>query len=302
MRRLDGRPIARSARSIEAERKFRDRVAAAGATLVDAEWLGVKTEHRAICINGHSARVIPHALRHAGLCAACAGRDQAAAWSKFTAEIAAQGAALLDPHWLGSKARHWVVCSKGHHSGVTPSDIASGRGVCGACAERDTFECERRFREAMTALGARMLGEWRGGAQSHRFECRDGHVGSIVPSALLSSSQSLCKDCAGKNKWDVFYVVLNKDSSRVKFGVTNGDGKARLATHRRSGYRDVVRLFPGVPMPGAADLERATAAALRDAGAAPVQGREYYDASALALILDIVDGSMTGRLIQPAIV
>ena len=44
-------------------------------------------------------------------------------------------------------------------------------------------------------------------------------------------------------------------------------------------------------MPGtvAPEMEQAVMAALRLAGEQPVKGREYYDASVLALVLDIAD-------------
>ncbi|MGH7743214.1 MAG: hypothetical protein ACREQ5_00120 [Candidatus Dormibacteria bacterium] len=42
-------------------------------------------------------------------------------------------------------------------------------------------------------------------------------------------------------------------------------------------------------MADAADLERTVLATLRLAEIAPIQGREYYDISALPVILDVAD-------------
>jgi hypothetical protein len=89
--------------------------------------------------------------------------------------------------------------------------------------------------------------------------------------------------------WDTFYVVTTDPLVRLKFGITSNDGRARLRTHRAAGYRAVVRLMTGLPGDAAPDLERAVLAALRLAGVAPVRGREYYDADAIALVLDVVD-------------
>jgi hypothetical protein len=84
-------------------------------------------------------------------------------------------------------------------------------------------------------------------------------------------------------------VVENEDQRRVKFGVTSGDARPRLADHRVAGYRTVVRLLTGLPDCAAPDAERAVKAALAMAGEKPVRGTEYFDASCLGLILDVAD-------------
>ena len=84
-------------------------------------------------------------------------------------------------------------------------------------------------------------------------------------------------------------MVEHEDQHRVKFGVTSGDARPRLADHRVDGYRAVVRLLTGLPDGAAPDTERAVKAALAMAGEKPVRGTEYFDASCLALILDVAD-------------
>jgi len=44
-----------------------------------------------------------------------------------------------------------------------------------------------------------------------------------------------------------------------------------------------------LPSDAAPAIEQAVRAALRLAGITPIRGREYYDAAALAVVLDVVD-------------
>jgi hypothetical protein len=90
----------------------------------------------------------------------------------------------------------------------------------------------------------------------------------------------------------VFYVVGTEPLESVKFGITSRDGRVRLRTHRseRGGnYSAVLRLFTDLPVGVADSIERSVKAALALGGMRPTQGEEYFHASALALILDIVD-------------
>lgn len=49
----------------------------------------------------------------------------------------------------------------------------------------------------------------------------------------------------------------------------------------------------GLPGTAAPDAERAVLAALAMAGEKPVKGREYFDRSCLALVLDVADSWLT---------
>jgi hypothetical protein len=89
--------------------------------------------------------------------------------------------------------------------------------------------------------------------------------------------------------WDTFYVVTSDPIERIKFGITSHGGKIRLRAHRTAGYRNVVRLMPGLLGDTAPAIERSALAALRLADIQPIRGREYYDGTALALVLDVAD-------------
>jgi hypothetical protein len=115
----------------------------------------------------------------------------------------------------------------------------------------------------------------------------------------------ICRACAGK-VWDVFYVVVDNENGIVKFGITSGDPRPRLYRHACDGLNSVIRLIEGLPNDVAPRLERAVLAALRDAREEPVRGVEYFPASALGLVLDVVDGwtgvrSTPGQSVQLAL-
>lgn len=103
---------------------------------------------------------------------------------------------------------------------------------------------------------------------------------------MSAQGHGVCRFCAGA-EWDAFYVVT--DGGVAKFGITTGDGSHRLLTHAGQGYTEVVRLVTGLPGTVALDAENAVKSALALAGEKPVRGREYFDASCRALILDVAD-------------
>jgi hypothetical protein len=132
-----------------------------------------------------------------------------------------------------------------------------------------------------------MLGRYVNSQTPVRLRCATGHECRPRPSAVLSGD-GICRTCAGK-VWDVFYIVADPAAHRVKFGITSGDPRPRLRTHRRGGYQGVVRLLTDLPGTTAPDMEDAVQAALALAGLRPVLRREYYDISALPVVLDVVD-------------
>lgn len=89
--------------------------------------------------------------------------------------------------------------------------------------------------------------------------------------------------------WDAFYIVIDDDLDHVKFGITSGDARIRLAYHARDGFCTATRTMTGLPPGTARALEIAVLAALKLAGVEPVRGREYFDMAALPIILDIAD-------------
>ncbi len=106
------------------------------------------------------------------------------------------------------------------------------------------------------------------------------------PPEWRSRRTRLCRFC--KNKvWDIFYIVTNDAAQIVKFGVTSHDPRARLRFHQAGGFATVLKMI--TRLPDAAELEYAALATLRLAGIPPVRGREYFDMTALPVILDVAD-------------
>lgn len=357
-------PYPRTAQSLAAEAAFRARLEELGATLVEPEWLGSKAKHRAICAAGHSCtptpnyvqggggicRVcagrdvaaaevafrrrlldlgaeplyetwlgsnVPHHVRCRaghdcypqpgnvsqgwGICAACVGRDPRVLEAAFRARLDELGAELLAPKWLGALRKHHIRCGAGHELYVKPNQVQQGYGICKTCAGHDPVEAEARFRARLAELGATLLEpEWLGADRPHLVRCPQGHLCRPTP-GNVSQGNGVCRVCRG-GVWDAFYVVTS--AGAVKFGVTSGDPRPRLRTHVRAGFTEVVRLATGLSGTIAPDAEQAVKAALALAGETPVHGREYFDASCLALILDVADAwlSAPAEVASPEIV
>ncbi|MEU7226107.1 hypothetical protein [Streptomyces chrestomyceticus] len=131
-------------------------------------------------------------------------------------------------------------------------------------------------------------------AQAARAQAQEARAAATA--ARRARADQAAQAGAVKQK-DVFYVVTGTDrvtgKPGVKFGISNGDGEARLSRHVRDGYNTRHRLFTGLPEGVAREAENGMLARLKGAGHRPLHGREYYPQAALALILDSLDGDLT---------
>lgn len=279
----------------QAERRFRERLHELGATLLESEYLGSTVPHAVRCSNGHLCRPRPNSItcsRNQGVCRPCGyAQDEhrraktRECQGRFHERLAELGATLLDKEWRGVSHGYLVRCRCGYESTTWPTRINAGGSFCIVCAGVDSEAAHRRFIERVTELGGKVLEqEWLGSGRKHRVICVNGHECTPTPDSIRSG-QGICRPCAFATL-SVFYVVVNESQRRVKFGVTSSE-KRRLAKHRRAGYGTLVRLLKGLD--NAVPLERNVKTTLRDAGMKPVRGHEYFDISALPLVLDLVD-------------
>lgn len=273
---------------VEAERQFRTRLAGEGVVLLD-RYGGANVRARFRCASGHEFDGLPSHMVRSGatLCQVCGGRDPESRLADFAALVEAQDGTLLESRWLGAHEKHDCMCAQGHLCSPRPAGVASGKSICRICACRDPHVVEERFRERVTELGGDVLGGWRTIHVPVLVRCARGHETSPVPNHVIQGG-GLCRFCKGK-AWDAFYVVQDDVNDVVKFGITSGNGRIRLALHRRGGLDRVVRLCTGLPGTDAPDLERAVLGALRDAREEPVRGREYFPVRVLPVILHLVD-------------
>jgi len=272
-----------------AERAFRDRVAELGGVVLEPKWLGTKSPHRIRCAAGHESSPHPGNIRDRGvICRTCSKRDPATAERAFRDRVAELGGTVLESEWLGNRTPHRILCAAGHERSTRPSHVASGRGLCLTCAGKDPVQAEREFRARVAELGGTILEpEYLGANTPHRIRCAKGHEGAPRPTHL-QSGEGICRRCAGK-AWDAFYVVADAEAELIKFGITSGDPRPRLARHAKDGFEHVLRTLTGLPGSVAPALERSVIATLRLAREEPVRGREYYNDWVTATVLDAVD-------------
>lgn len=265
-----------------AERKFRELVAERGGVFV-GPWTGSRDGIPCICAAGHDCWPQSASLASGqGLCGSCAGNSPEDAEREFRRRLAEAGA-TLDDVYLGSEKAHWATCARGHRMTVRPKGLREREALCPECQSGDA---EGAFVEMVTALGGTYIGPWGGRDGRSAIICPEGHYATTRP-ADLRRGRGGCRFCAGKT-WNTFYIVASCEE--LKFGITSGDGRPRLARHAQLGLTTVVRLRTGLPGSLAPDTERAVLAALADAGDTPVRGREYFRLEALALVLDVADG------------
>jgi hypothetical protein len=292
-----GDPLAvkRSARSLASEAAFRARVAELGGTPLYEKWLGKDKGHHVRCANGHDVWPFPANVRRGkGLCRTCTriAKVRQRAEPAFRSRLAELGATPLYKEWLGVRHTYHVRCANGHDRYPQASNVLNGHGICRPCSQGDSVTAEVAFRSRVAELGAvPFFSEWLGNHKGHHVRCAAGHDCWPRP-AGVQQGEGICGKCRG-SAWDVFYVVAHEGQSRVKFGVTSGDARPRIADHRGAGYRTVVRLLTGLPDRIALDTERAVKAALAMVGEKPVRGMEYFDLSCLGLILDVADSWLT---------
>jgi hypothetical protein len=278
----------RQAQSIKAEASFRARLAELGAVLIEPEWLGALAKHHVRCAAGHDCWPRPNGVQQGqGICIKCARHDPADAERKFRARLAEFGAELLES-WKGIHKPHLIRCAVGHEAHPTPTSLYRGCGPCLTCGRGSPEQAEADFRAQLAEIGATPLFDrWLGARTPHPVLCVNGHECHPYPNGVRKG-EGICKSCSWP--WDVFYVVTGNPG--VKFGITSRNPRPRLKHHRTNGYAKVVRLATGLAAGLALDTENAVKAALAAAGRVPVRGCEYFDASCLALILDVADARL----------
>lgn len=278
---------------VASEAKFREALARLGATLLEPRWLGSIKPHRIRCKAGHLSSPMPvNVNKRRGVCAICAGSYRGKGSEEFFARLRELGVTVIDTEWKGGGAGHKAICANGHVCYPRPNAVRQGKGICLTCAGQNMDEAAVRFIANLGKFGAKLLEPYRGAGKPHRAVCAEGHECWPWPTSLQQGGAP-CRVCSHRD-WDAFYVVTDRERGRVKFGITSGDGKIRLRKHLRDGFETVDLLLTGMPGTEAPQLERFVMATLRLAEIEPIQGREYFDISALAVILDVAEGYASG--------
>ena len=196
----------RTSRAIAAEAAFRARLAELGAKLLESEWLGANTPHRAVCVAGHDCAPRPnHVQSGIGICRRCGQSNHLesatslAVAERFRATLAELGAELIEPAWLGSKASHRARCAAGHECTPRPDYVLRGGGICRTCSGLTPAVAEAAFRARLAELGAELIeGAWLGSGVPHRIRCAAGHD-CVKRPADLQKGQGVCRACSRKD-------------------------------------------------------------------------------------------------------
>jgi len=209
---------------------------------------------------------------------------------RFLAALEAEGARPAYEQWTSTHKPHAIVCRAGHNAAPTPANINKGQGVCRYCSGKSPERAADEFRAVLERRGASLLDPWLGSLTAHRVQCAEGHQFTVRPNHV-QQGRRICPMCEGF-RWDSFYVVQSPDSGVVKFGITAGGTRRRLAEHRTAGYSEVHRKVVGLSPGAALVVENALKAHLAALGHTPLEGtREYFRHSALPVVLAFVDAA-----------
>ncbi|MGQ4436644.1 MULTISPECIES: hypothetical protein [unclassified Streptomyces] len=261
-----------------------------------------------------SLGAFPLALEECQLCAR--KRWEEAARASFAAyAIETDLRILADAVSAGGYPAKEVRCLHGHEFTITamnprtpgraPGDVygfttgsESADDPCVTCRgisqTPKLVEFRRRAREQnvmiLDVMSARIL-------QTVRLCCVAGHLTSVSINTGLKR-ELLCARCSGagvRPEPTVYYVVT--DGTVVKPGISSGDGRGRLDTHRSEhGLSQVRRLITDLPVGAARDVERHVLHCLAGQGIRPVMGSEYFDAAHIDRVLELADGWFTANL------
>ncbi len=187
---------------------------------MESDWLGYRTPHRVICVNGHEAAPMPNTVQQgAGICKTCAGNDTRAAEATFRQRVAELGGRVTEPVWLGAKNPHRVVCVNGHQCCPRPHDVNKGHGLCPDLRRAMTpAVTERAFRDGIARLGGRVVEPtWLGARKLHRIVCGNGHEVTAHP-ATVARDGEVCPICARRAPgmaWQAFRDRVEDLGGRV---------------------------------------------------------------------------------------
>lgn len=206
-----------------------------------------------------------------------------------------------------------IRCRRGHlHTFYV--DSPDGRAAirsdfCSACARLAKFQ---EFSEQAKDLGITVLeSQWIAKSRAHRAVCFAGHEFGLIPNKMKRG----CPECqrgmygGAVPPHDVYYVVTGLDATTgketVKPGISSGSGYNRLRQHAEDGLTVRHLRVRGLPTGMARTLERFVLDGLDSEGWLSTRGVEYFPATALPDVMDLIGEWFTdqpGLSIRPVVV
>lgn len=176
------------------------------------------------------------------------------------------------------------VC-KGCNGWSLRNSCVSPHGRNGSSAADRDARNAGKFRDAVEALGGRVVGAYAGARPKVHVVCRNGHDCHPQPVDVMRGT-GFCFKCVGKT-YDAYYVI--RGNGMVKPGITSGDPGGRLRDHAWR-YKMTERLIvkTGLPDGVARWAEIEILAQLKDLGATPVRGREFFGEEWTDTVLQLV--------------
>lgn len=227
------------------------------------------------------------------LCSVCVkDAEFAEGFAKIEAVIRETQSVVVKRYRNGADIR----CRRGHLHTFRVDDYQERQAIrpdfCGECSKLGKF---KEFVEKAKDLGITVLeSQWIAASRPHQAVCFAGHEFGFVPNKVKRG----CPECprgmygGAVPPHDVYYVVSGLDATTsketVKPGISSGSGCNRLRQHADDGLGVQHLRIQGMPAGMARTLERFVLDGLAQEGWLSTRGVEYFSASALQDVMDLV--------------
>lgn len=108
------------------------------------------------------------------------------------------GFTLVSTIYINNSTPLECICSNGHHSYITLSNISTGQG-CRKCFDERNAVNRMKTRDEVIHLlsesNVKLIGEYYGALRKIRVECKNGHIYESTLNKIISSRYNGCKQC-----------------------------------------------------------------------------------------------------------
>jgi len=278
----------RSRRSLDAERRFLEEVAAGEFTLAEgAAYKNSKTPVSLVCAHDHRSARRPSDLHQGQGCLACAGKDPASAKAAFLASVDALGAQLAEgASYVNGSTPVRLICAKGHACSPWPASVQRGRGICLTCAGMNPLAARASFLMAVAAQGGTLV-EGAVYVNTHtpvQLICAKGHRCSPSPTSVRQGG-GVCRACAGQDPILAefeFLAALDAFGARLAKGAVYVDSTKPIKVICAKGHKC---------SPRPSGVQRGRGICLTCAGMDPAATKEAFLAEVAACGATLAEGS-----------
>ena len=116
------------------------------------------------------------------------------------------------------------ICSEDHTCNPRPCNIQKGKGMCIICVGQDTETADQNFRDNITKLGGKVIGEYTNCHTPVECRCKDDHICNPTPKHI-QQGQGMCVCCCNKGYSKISIKWLNSISDDIQHAENKSEFK-----------------------------------------------------------------------------